>query len=65
MWPVASKVVPEKKKASETGKDSADEFVAFMKRVQRGDARVLLASKVDGFVPRTQRVNLRIVFQPE
>ena len=29
-----------KKTSSETGHDSADEFVAFMKRVQRGDARV-------------------------
>jgi len=29
-----------KKAASDTGHDSADEFVAFMKRVQRGDARV-------------------------
>ena len=31
-----------KQASSETGHDSADEFVAFMKRVQRGDARVLL-----------------------
>ncbi|KAJ1475095.1 LETM1-like protein-domain-containing protein [Baffinella frigidus] len=29
-----------KKAASDTGHDSADEFVAFMKRVQRGDARM-------------------------